>query len=114
MKKTNSIILGSVFIMAVASCGTNDSSGWTLGSDNNGKKRDTICNGSIYRYHGGGWYPVYNNGMIYPRAYGRGYNYQQVTSPNFKPTPTMTVPSYSSSNSRFGGFGSSAHSSAGE
>lgn len=118
MKKSRFVILGALFVMAVASCSSGDNNGgWTYGAGPNGQKRDTFKNGAHYRYYGGGWYPVYNNGMIYPGAYGRGYSYGEMSAPGFKATPASAVPAYhsgsTSGRSSFGGFGSSAHSSVG-
>jgi len=100
-------MLGSVFLVAAASCGNKEPE-WTSGADSGGRKHDTTSNGHIYRYYGGGWYPVYTNGMICPGAYSRPFSYQQITTPGFKP-PAVAVPMSGGGSSHVttGGFGGS-------
>jgi hypothetical protein len=113
MKKSDSVLLGALFIMAAASCGQDKKEpGWTSGNDADGKVHDTTFNGSTYRHYNRGWYPVYH-GMICPGYYSRPYSYGEIAQPGFR----AAMPSSASVNSHgvsTGGFGSTAHGGAGE
>ena len=112
MKKSDTIILGTLFIMAAASCGQSKKEPeWTSGNDAQGRTHDTTLNGSTYRYYNRGWYPVYH-GLICPGYYNRPYSYGEIASPGFRPAMPSSVTA-GGSHVTTGGFGSSAHSSAG-
>ena len=113
MKKSNSVILGALFMVAVSSCsqqqGQSSQGDWITGYPQGQRPRDTTIGANQYRYYGNGWYPV-RNGMIYPSYYTRPYTYTEISSHSFSPS----VPSLSARGVSTGGFGSSAHASAGE
>ncbi|MEC5143614.1 hypothetical protein [Chitinophaga sp. 212800010-3] len=99
MKKSKLIALTSVLGLAITACRNtprtyNDE--WISGNE----QKDTIVNNNHYRYYGGYWYPVYYN-RINPGRYN-GASFQEISTSSFRPSV------------RSAGFGSSAHSSAGE
>jgi len=112
MKKSSSIVLGSLFVIAAASCGQNKKEPeWTSGNDAQGRTHDTSFNGSRYRYYNNGWYPVYH-GLICPGFYSRPYYYGEISRPGFvAPMPPSVAAG--GAGVKTGGFGSSAHSSGG-
>jgi hypothetical protein len=107
MKKSQQIVLTAVFLSAIASCARKDSNDWTTGADGNGRTRDTAVyrNGAYhhYRYYGGGWYTLGRNNMINVGSYAAASS-AEIMSPHFSPR---------AGGIRTGGFGSSAHASAG-
>ena len=109
MRKSKNIVLSAVMLSAISSCSSHHDE-WTAGKDQSGRTHDTAVyrNGGYhyYRYFGGGWYPLMRNNMINTGAYGPASS-SEISSPNFS--------SRSASGSiRSGGFGESAHASAGE
>lgn len=108
MRKSNKIILGIIFSLAVSACddNTNDED-WITGQEN-GQTRDTTYNDQSYRYYGGGWYPVFG-GYICPSYYRTPYSLRDISSPGFRPG---APPGASSAHGvSTGGFG---HSGSGE
>ena len=98
MKKSKLIKLSTVFASAIVAC-NNPHDQWINGNAGETYK-DTTVNGGRYRYYHNNWYPVYR-GMINPGRYN-GYSLNEISSPSFHPSV------------KTGGFGSSAHFSAGE
>ena len=88
MKKSKIIFLGAVFLAGLSACKQKNSD-WEPGYDTVSPRRDTTFHGYRYRYHRGGWYPVYNN-LICPSYYNRGYNYSEISHPNFIPAHAET------------------------
>jgi len=109
MKKSQNIVLSAIMFAAISSC-SNRHDEWTSGNDPGGHTRDTSVyhNGGYhyYRYYGGGWYMLHRNNMI-NTAESSPFSSSQISSPSFSPRSA-------SGSIRSGGFGSSAHSSAGE
>jgi hypothetical protein len=96
-KKSREVVLGTVFFMAIQSCGNKNE--WISGEEN-GRVRDTTLHSNSYRYYGGYWYPIYNN-RISPSTY-QGSSISQIALPGYVPARVIRVKS--------GGFGSSSHS----
>jgi hypothetical protein len=92
MKKSSSILLTSVLVLAIASCRDKEDD-WITG-DENGHVRDTTTNSGHYRYFGGFWYPIYG-GRINPGMY-QGASARDIVNPGFRPSTIRT-----------GGFGRS-------
>lgn len=94
---------------AISSCSSKQDE-WTDGKDATGHVHDTAVyrNGAYhyYRYYGGGWYMLNRNNMINTGAYMPATS-RDIVSPSFAPRMSSGV-------IRTGGFGSSAHASAGE
>lgn len=86
MKKSSSILLTSVFALAIASCNDNDDE-WITGDDN-GQVRDTATTSGHYRYYGGYWYPIYG-GRINPGIY-QGATGRDIVNPGFRPSTIRT------------------------
>ena len=115
MRKSNKIILGLIFSLALGACDDNvnennnndpnsQDDGWITGQEN-GTARDTTYNDQSYRYYGGGWYPLYG-GYICPRYYGRPYSFGDISSPGFRAgVPPGATSAHGVST---GGFGHSA------
>jgi len=111
MKKSSKVILGAMFFMAVNAC-QEKKPDWITGYGD-GKPTDTAFNGQHYRYYNNGWYPIYN-GMICPGYYRRPFFYSEISSPGFFAAPPAGVPHSGGGGVTTGGFGGSAHGSAGE
>lgn len=111
MKKSQSVILSAVMFATISSCNSNTAKDeWSYGKDQAGRTRDTSIyrNGGYhyYRYWGGGWYILNRNNMINTGAYAPA-SMGEILTPGFAPRAA-------SGGIRSGGFGSSAHASAGE
>lgn len=100
MKRSSSIILGAVFISAIAACSQQpkEKDEWITGADRYGSTRDTMINNQHYRHHGMGWFLI-TNGMINPGRYEPS-TLQQIRTPGHVPAHIRT-----------GGFGFSGRSS---
>lgn len=94
MKKSSKIVLGSLFLAAVAVSCSSPKDEWIRGDKT---KKDTTVNGRSYRYYGGRFYPVFN-GLINPSQYN-GF-----TPSEMRKNPSSVKPIKS------GGFGSSSRS----
>ena len=109
MKKSQNVILSTVLFAAITSCSSHNDE-WTYGKGTDGRTHDTAVyrNGGYhyYRYFGGGWYPLRRNNMINTGEFMPASS-SEISSPSFSPRSA-------SGGIRTGGFGSSAHSSAGE
>jgi len=109
MKKSQHIILSTVFFAAITSC-SNPKDEWTDGRDVSGHTRDTAVyhNGMYhyYRYYGGGWYMLHRNNRINMGEFDPATS-EEISNASFAPRAA-------SGGIRSGGFGNSAHGSAGE
>jgi hypothetical protein len=109
MKKSQQIILTTALFAAITSCSSHTDE-WTDGRDTNGHTRDTAVyrNGMYhyYRYYGGGWYMLHRNNRINMGEFEPATS-AEISSASFAPRAA-------SGSIRSGGFGSSAHGSAGE
>lgn len=100
MMKSTSVVLTTVMFSAILSCGQKKEEPkqeeWIVGSQEDGRTRDTVVNNRAFRYYGAFWFPIYN-GLISPATYN-GATAAQISRPGYTPTRTF----------RSGGFGSSS------
>lgn len=98
MKRSSSILLGTVFLAAIISCSDKPTAKdeWITGADQNGRTRDTLINNQHYRHYGTGWFMI-TNGMINPGRY-QPSTLNQIRTPGHIPAHIRT-----------GGFGSTGH-----
>ena len=104
MKRSTTIMLGTVLLAAISSCTDTpkEKDEWITGADKAGRTRDTIINNQHYRHYGMGWF-LLANGMINPGRY-QPSTLNQIRTPGHVPAHIRT--------GGFGAFGrsSSVHS----